>query len=325
MLLNAVAGHMGGLKSTLPMRTDTLVMGFSATKAITATLAHMMVEQGYMTYDEPVCESIWPDFCPTEDAPKDLAKALDLSEEEVKKRWAWKRQITLRHILNHTAGMRKCVPTVMTFKRFASCEECCEGLEYNPEKPNETMLPHLEPGTLCEYHHQTFGWLAGGALMGAYNRKHTDRKHTFVEVYDALMVPFLSKETLTTGFRPYQGVGENSSWAYVDSEVTFNEFIQKQQEASTLGEQEDEEAPEDLGGVNIAEMQEQFSGREFLLDARMWNSEHVKNANHPGAGGRFTATGLAYFYKDLMTKNMMSPERLAMVSSEISKVDSGAR
>ena len=93
--VDVVGGSLGGLRSHIPMRRDALILGYSTTKAITATLAHVMVQEGYLTYDEPICERVWKQFCPYPDPPIHLDRSLKLSNEEVERRWKWKQEITL--------------------------------------------------------------------------------------------------------------------------------------------------------------------------------------------------------------------------------------
>jgi hypothetical protein len=45
-LLILPTGTLGGLKKAFPMQNNALVLGFSCTKAIAATMAHVMVEEG---------------------------------------------------------------------------------------------------------------------------------------------------------------------------------------------------------------------------------------------------------------------------------------
>lgn len=103
-IANVVAGNLGGLKSHVPMDKFSLVLGFSCTKAVTATIAHVMVKEGYLEYDEPVCERVWPAFCPTEKPPDGLDKALGMTMDDLRLRWHWKRQISLWHVLTHQSG-----------------------------------------------------------------------------------------------------------------------------------------------------------------------------------------------------------------------------
>jgi CubicO group peptidase (beta-lactamase class C family) len=103
---DVVAGSLGGLRSHIPMQRNALILGYSTIKAVTATLAHIMVHKGFLSYDEPVFERVWKAFCPTsKDPPKGLSNDLGMPSDEVVTRWHWKRQITLRHYLSHSAGL----------------------------------------------------------------------------------------------------------------------------------------------------------------------------------------------------------------------------
>lgn len=313
ILANVVGGHMGGLKSALPMRPDALILGYSCTKAIAATLAHVMVEQGYLTYDEPVCKSLWPEFCPTEHAPAGLAASLNVTEAEMNERWTWKRTITLRHILTHTSGLWSALPSRMSIKRMASCESCVEAFEFNSENPHETLLPTREPGEKSEYHYMSFGWLVAGTLCGAYQRKHQGAKLPFEQVYENFLVPKLSKETLLSGFRPCGG-GEGFSMALTEADVSASRLLQLQREAKAMGETSDQ-AEGAAASDASSKMREAMKGKEFLMDPRIWNCGDAVKANVPAAGGRFSATALAYFYRDLGTSGqILSAETLDKVS-----------
>jgi len=309
MLANVVEGHLGGLKSSLPMRSDALVLGYSCTKAVAATLAHVMVEQGYLCYDDLVC-NLWPEFCP-QDIPEGLAEKLDLTEEELSERWMWKRSITLRHILTHTSGFWSALPKRMTIKRMSSCESCCEAFEYNSDMPDETLLPNRQPGEKSEYHFMSFGWLVAGTLCSAYALKNNGQKPAFEELYEAILVPKLSTDTLFSGFRPCGG-GEGFCMALTEADVQMTRIMQLQREAEAMGQTKNSS---DGNWKGASEIQKSFRGSEFLLDPRVWNCGDALHANVPAAGGRFSATGLAYFYRDLGTGKVLSTKTLESVST----------
>eukprot|EP00980_Cylindrotheca_fusiformis_P014595 scaffold3955_cov160-Cylindrotheca_fusiformis.AAC.15 len=298
---SAVAGTLGGLRSHIPMTRDAVVLGYSTTKAMTASLAHIMVQEGYLSYDEPVCERFWKQFCPTKGSPAGLADALGLPTEEVERRWQWKRQITLRHILNHTSGLWAALPVKMTVKRMASCEECFAAFEYNPEAPQETLLPSSRPGETSAYHFLSFGWLVAGTLCGAYGLKKHVSNVKFADVYEDLLKPKLSQRTLDAGFYPMGGFGNKLYAQTVTSDVRASTLMQKRREASIMGENSDENHSENP----LMKALENFKGKEFLLDPRIWNSADLLQANVPAAGGRFSAEGLASFYHDLSQGNLV--------------------
>lgn len=261
---SAIAGTLGGLRSHIPMTRDAVVLGYSTTKAVTATLAHMMVHEGYLSYDEPVCERVWKNFCPTNEAPKDLANALGVVVEQVDRAWAWKRQITLRHFLNHTSGLWSALPTKLTVKRLASCEECFSAYEYDPEAPQETLLPTSQPGEKSEYHFLSFGWLIAGALCGSYALEKNRSDVTFEEIYMELLKPKLSQRTLDAGFHPMGGFGTNLYAQTVTSDVRASTIMQKRREATVMGNDFN-------SGSESAIMKalKTFEGKEFLVSLQM--------------------------------------------------------
>lgn len=308
-LANVTAGTLGGLKRHSPMQNNSLVLGFSCTKAVAATIAHMMVKEGYLDYDEPVCKRVWPNFCPTEKPPPEVAIALDLSPAEVQQRWEWKRRITLRHILMHQAGLWTSMPYTMTIKSLASCETCAAAYEYHPESPEATLLPTRAPGDVSEYHFMSFGWLVAGALCGAYHQRHA-KVVTFEEVYSKILEPKLSQETLSLGFRPCGGSGGLAMSQVVTADIRASRMIQQQRESQAMGE----DTPQ---AVN-SDVLKAFRGKEFLLDSRIWNCGIAQEANVPSAGGRFSAMGLANFYHDLgRSGKVLDNATIEMVSTPV--------
>lgn len=321
-LAHSVIGHLGSLKSHLHMRSDSLVLGFSVTKATAATLVHAMVEDGYMSYDEPICKRIWPEFCPFTDPPEDLLIAMGDSSKEMIKAWGWKRKITLRHILTHTSGLWSATPTNLTIQKLASCELCTESFEYNSERPEETLLPTHEPGAECVYHPLSFGWLVAGCVTGAYRLKHGVNV-TYKQVFDTILSPRLSDSTRNSGFHPCGGDHSVHDLAFFDAEVDLSRFIQMKREAKEMGESFVLDASEhgdsgrfsDEGTPKLKELMNSIKGREFLLDVRIWNSQDALGANVPSAGGRFSAKGLASFYHDLGSGRILSPKAFEIATT----------
>ena len=310
-LADVVAGSLGGLKSHIPMQADALILGYSCTKAVTATLAHLMVKQGYLSYDEPICERVWPKFCPGEKAPPNLYSVLGLEKDEVAKRWNWKRQISLWHILTHQAGLAMTLPSHLTIKDLASCEYCSASYEFDAENPENTLLPSKAPGTESSYHAMSFGWLVAGALCGAYALRHKLPSISFKEVYEKVLEPRLSSSVLSKGFRPCGGSGDFVLAQTAISETSMSSVLQRRREMTAMGEKEEEESSESA----IAEVLKSFKGKEFLLDPRIWNSTDALDANVPAAGGRFSAAGLARFYHELMSGSIIDRDIIEKISS----------
>lgn len=107
---------------------DTLFPVFSVSKGMTATLLHRLVERGIVSYDTPVAE-VWPEFAAH-----------------------GKAAITLRHGLNHTAGLAN-LPGNISHSEIADWEYMCRLLA--------DAHPLTPPGAQGEYHAVTFGWLCG--------------------------------------------------------------------------------------------------------------------------------------------------------------------
>jgi len=113
---------------TREWQRDTIVSTYSATKGMTATCAHRLVDRGLLDVDEPVA-TYWPEFA---EAGKD--------------------RIPVRMLLSHQAGL--VVPTVPVppDKRW-DWETLTTALARSE--------PAWEPGTRSEYHGGTFGYLVG--------------------------------------------------------------------------------------------------------------------------------------------------------------------
>lgn len=320
-LANLTAGTLGGLKSHVPMHPSALVLGYSCAKAITATLAHCMVNDGYLSYDEPICERVWPQFCPTEKAPPGQAEALGISKEEAGQRWHWKRQITLWHILTHQAGMDRALPAQLSIKDLASCEYCSASFQYNPASPADTLLPTKAPGTETAYHVMSFGWLVAGTLCAAYGLRHDKKSVTFEEVYETQLAPRLSRDTLSCGFRPCGGKGDFVLAQTAISDEGLSSVLQRRREMSAMGEG-DESGISSSSAIDDA--MKTFKGKEFLLDPRIWNSIDAIEANVPAAGGRFSAAGLARFYHDLGSGRILDKSIVDQITSLVVMEKSGS-
>ena len=108
-----------------PVDGETLFTAFSATKGITATVIHLLVERGQLAYDEPV-PTYWPEFAAE-----------------------GKAGVTVRHVLTHTAGVPQ-LPREVPISDWAG--QC---------RATAALAPLWEPGTQSGYHALTFGTILG--------------------------------------------------------------------------------------------------------------------------------------------------------------------
>jgi CubicO group peptidase (beta-lactamase class C family) len=130
---------------TREWQRDTIACTYSATKLMTATCAHRLVDRGLLDLDEPVA-TYWPEFAQ-----------------------AGKKDITVRMVLSHQAGL-PWVTVPYPRERFLDWATLTDALARSS--------PVWEPGTRSEYHGGTFGYLVGevvkridGRSLGTFFRE----------------------------------------------------------------------------------------------------------------------------------------------------------
>jgi len=117
--------------------SDTPVYCYSVVKAAASTLVHMLVERGKFGYDTPVAE-LWPEFA---------ANGKD--------------KVTVRHVLNHTAGVPG-IPLTTTIEDLCDWDKMCSAIAA------EKLW--WEPGTKIGYHAYTFGYITGEIIRRVTGR-----------------------------------------------------------------------------------------------------------------------------------------------------------
>ncbi|MCZ7437415.1 serine hydrolase [Micromonospora sp. WMMC241] len=120
-----------------PMTADTPVHAVSTGKGLTATVVHVLAEQGRLDVDLPLAR-VWPEFARH-----------------------GKDGITLRHVLTHTAGLPT-LPADVTPANFADWARMCRLLA--------DAKPLWAPGERLAYHAWTWGWLVGEAVRRVTGR-----------------------------------------------------------------------------------------------------------------------------------------------------------
>jgi len=114
--------------ANLPVNGDTLFPVFSCSKAVAATVIHILAERGLLDYDAPIAR-YWPEFAQN-----------------------GKAEITLRHALAHTAGLPQ-MPEGVGLKEIGQWDVMCDAVS--------RMKPISKPGERQEYHAISFSWLVG--------------------------------------------------------------------------------------------------------------------------------------------------------------------
>jgi CubicO group peptidase (beta-lactamase class C family) len=121
-----------------PWTQDTMAPSFSTSKGVAATLLHVLVDRGFLDYDDRVAD-YWPEFAQ-----------------------AGKGGITVRHVLAHQSGLYHIRQMIDSAERMLDWEHMIRAIE--------RATPIHEPGTRTGYHGLTFGFLVGEIAQRATGR-----------------------------------------------------------------------------------------------------------------------------------------------------------
>ncbi len=145
VVLNRAIGHGWGNAPTdppdaekVPVTTETPFCAYSAAKAITSTVVHMLVERGYLSLDDRVCQYL----------PSYTSHGKD--------------RTTIRHVMTHSAG----VPFAP--KRRPDVTRVDDS-EYAREQLGE-LRPLYRPGLVHLYHGLTWGPLMREIVSAAVGK-----------------------------------------------------------------------------------------------------------------------------------------------------------
>lgn len=159
VVLNRAIGHGWGNAPTdlpdaekIPVTTDTPFCVYSAAKAMTATVVHMLVERGYFSLDDRVCE-----YLPTYTSHG-------------------KHRTTIRHVMTHSAGVPFPTGPRPDVTR-------ADDHEYARQKLGE-LRPFYRPGLVHIYHALTWGPLMREIVYAATGKDIRDILAT--EILDPL-------------------------------------------------------------------------------------------------------------------------------------------
>jgi CubicO group peptidase (beta-lactamase class C family) len=132
-VVDAVAG-VADPAGGRPVDPGTVFYNFSVVKGAAATIAHLLAERGLFDYDTPVAE-LWPEFAAH-----------------------GKKAVTVRQVLNHTAGVPG-IPLDTTIEDLCDWDKMCAAIA-------DAEL-WWEPGTKVGYHAYTFGYIVGEVVRRA--------------------------------------------------------------------------------------------------------------------------------------------------------------
>jgi CubicO group peptidase (beta-lactamase class C family) len=133
LVVDAVAGAADPATGR-PVAPETLFYAASTGKGVTATVVHVLAEQGVLDYDTPIAE-LWPEFGAH-----------------------GKERATVRDALTHSAGVPG-LPADMTFERYRDWAGMCALIA--------DSTPWWTPGERSGYHAVTFGFILGEVVRRA--------------------------------------------------------------------------------------------------------------------------------------------------------------
>ena len=114
---------------------NTLSVSYSTGKGVLATLAHILVSEGYLEYDRPIAY-YWPEFAQQN-----------------------KQKISLRDVLSHQSGLYDIRNIIQDAREMLDWPHMLEVFE--------STAPRFTATHAQAYQALTFGWLVGGVLEKA--------------------------------------------------------------------------------------------------------------------------------------------------------------
>jgi len=233
-----------------PWDRDTVAMSFSTTKGVVATTVHRLVDQGLIRYDEPV-GTYWPEF-----------KANG------------KENITVRHLLNHSAGMHRLRGIVDNAHEMLDWEHITARLA--------AAEPRWAPGVRHGYHGITYGFLVGEVI----------RRVTGLTVHDAVQREVVEPLGLDGMF-----IGAPPDQRHRVAELIMGFGSPDRLERAMLRAEKIEKLRPTI---------ETFFVGEF---DRLMMSDAVHDGELPALNGCFTARSLARMYAALANRGELDGER----------------
>lgn len=267
-----VADIYTGQKSNTELwAQDTLSICYSTGKGVLATLAHILVSQGMLDYDQPIAD-YWPEFAQN-----------------------GKDKMTLRHVLSHQSGLFDIRNIISKAAEMADWQHML--------KVMENAQPRFNIGQENAYQALTFGWLVGGVLEKASQKSLTELMQQYlVEPLELDGAYFgVPQSELARVAKPLpkpkvdhqsNNTPDNKTQAKKSKQPKFN-FSEKLIEWSG-------QDPQDFLDAMVPKRMREFS---FFDDASI-------QAIIPAANGAFTARSLAKVYAMLANRGEWQSQSL---------------
>jgi CubicO group peptidase (beta-lactamase class C family) len=259
LIADAVAG-IADPETGRPVTPATVFYCYSVVKAAAATITHRLVERGLFGYETPVVE-LWPEFGAHR-----------------------KEKVTVRQVLNHTAGVPG-IPLTTTIEDLCDWDKMCAAIA------DEELW--WEPGTQVGYHAYTFGYIVGEIVSRATGKRISQ-----------LLIEEIGKPL---------GIADEIYFGMPRSEqhrLARLEDAPMPPEAAAMMAQ----MPADLPMFKAAPM-------SLMPNAEFGNREDILAADIP-AGGKCSARAIARMFAAILGEvdgvRLLTPERMRVATAESS-------
>ncbi|MGE5291494.1 MAG: serine hydrolase domain-containing protein [Micromonosporaceae bacterium] len=288
-------GGVADVRTGRPWQRDTPCVAFSCTKALTATCALRLWQEGAYDVDGPVT-AWWPEFGRH---GKDRA--------------------TAAHLLSHQVGL-PAFDTPVSVAETTDPAALAERLA--------AQAPVWEPGTAHGYHALTFGWLAGeivrrlsGQTVGEYIARHIAGPHQ-LDIWLGPPDDVIERAARLTARKPGPPDPPARTKTKDDAKRLPRAGITRAAAGMPVGTAADAAAPGGAPGAEaLARMNAALGDQSSLLfrsfsipDTRSVpggsNNPDVMRAGWPASGALVTAPGLAGFYRQLIAGRILEPATL---------------
>jgi len=265
-------------KQGSPWMEDTTAPSFSTTKGVLSTLVHILVDQGYADYSDPVAK-FWPEFAAH-----------------------GKHQISIKQALCHEAGLYRLSEMIDSPREMLDWEHM-KGVVAD-------ALPAHPAGEHHGYHALTYGWLIGG-LIEAITGKSLQ-----CVLQDELVDP-LQLDGLFLGM-PHNEMFRRAKLIHNDGVMGAAKSNRPGNRSGdghwdevrdTMGDWT--EYLLEKVGIELSE----FRSALRLSGDFDWNAEETVQAIIPAANGQFTARSLARMYAMLANGGELDGVRILSEAS----------
>ncbi|MGI9577599.1 MAG: serine hydrolase domain-containing protein [Microthrixaceae bacterium] len=248
-----------------PWESDTVAMCFSTTKGISSTALHILADRGEVDYDERVA-TYWPEFAAN-----------------------GKADITVRHVLTHSAGLHRIRSLVDHGTRLHDWDHMVEALA--------AAEPAYEPGSRHGYHALTYGWLVGEIIRRVSGQD-------IAAFVDAEIAQPLDLDGLHIGLPPAER-GRDAPLSALNLPRIGNERLRSIERR--IGTQMGKLVSAMPGPINTRRMINALAPRN--VEEALYGPG-VMDAAVPAANGFFTARSLGKMYAALAGWGEVDGERL---------------